>query len=297
IRYSHPLPLLRLMEGELPLEELERWLQCNNQPAELTVQVNTLKTDVDALARSLADSGAEVTAHPWMPDCLLVKGSGDLERLAAFQAGECYIQDSAAKLAALLSDVQPGDRVLDACAAPGGKSFAAAIQMENRGEILSCDIQEKKLTRIQSGANRLGLDIIRTQAADARQFRPEWQNSFDAVLADVPCSGLGIIRKKPDIRDKDVEELACLPKIQLDILCNAARYVRPGGVLLYSTCTVLSRENGAVVGAFLDKNADFALEPFSMPGEMGTCGGMITLWPQTHGCDGFFIAKLRRRNG
>ena len=183
------------------------------------------------------------------------------------------------------------------CAAPGGKSFAAAIQMAGEGSITSCDIHPKKVELIRSGAARLGISTLEAMVQDGKQCKVEWLNSFDAVLTDVPCSGLGIIRKKPDIRYKDPELLLGLPRIQSEILNNCAQYVRPQGTLLYATCTVLERENSAVVADFLDKQKDFTLEPFTLPGPIGTVeSGMLTLWPHIYGTDGFFFAKLRRRD-
>ena len=169
--------------------------------------------------------------------------------------------------------------------------------MENSGSNLYLDLHEKKLKRIQSGAKRLDIDIISTAAADAREFQPELEDTFDLVIADVPCSGLGIIRKKPDIRYKDLRETENLPELQRAILSNLARYVRPGGTLVYSTCTVLRRENQAVVANFLSEHPDYMLDPFALPGPCGQTAGEITLWPHIHGTDGFFIAKLRRANG
>ena len=293
LRYSHPKPLVALLEEQLEggVEEL---LALNNTPADTVIQVNTLKTTAQNLADALAQAGVEVEIHPWMEDCLRVRRSGDLERLESFQKGEFYVQDCAAKLAALVAAPQAGDKVLDACAAPGGKSFACAIAMGDRGEVLSRDLHENKLRRIQSSAKRLGLECIRTTSADARTYEQEYEQYFDVVIADVPCSGLGIIRKKPDIRYKVLAETENLPAIQLAILRNTAKYVKPGGTLIYSTCTVLHRENEAVVEAFLSENQDYRLEPFSVSGPVGDTKGMITLWPHVHGTDGFFIAKLRR---
>lgn len=195
----------------------------------------------------------------------------------------------------MAADPQPGDRVLDACAAPGGKSFAAAIAMADQGEIISCDIHPHKMKLITQGRDRLGLGCITPEVMDAKVFRPEWEGSFDLVIADVPCSGLGVIRKKPDIRYKDPAPLEGLSKIQLDILSNVARYVRPGGALLYSTCTLLWRENQGVVQQFLEKGKSFSLSPFQLPDPIGRVeDGMLTLWPHRHGTDGFFIAKLIR---
>ena len=184
--------------------------------------------------------------------------------------------------------------MLDVCAAPGGKAFAAAMEMGDEGEITACDIHRHKLALIEKGARRLGLRCIRAELADGRQTREEWREAFDLVLCDVPCSGLGIIRKKPDIRYKDPEPLKGLPRVQRSILDNCAQYVRPGGVLLYSTCTLLKRENDAVVDGFLGDHSDFAPESFVLP-HLGEQPGRITFWPHIHGTDGFFAAKLRRK--
>jgi len=204
------------------------------------------------------------------------------------------VQDAASQLAVLAADPQPGECVLDACAAPGGKSFAAAAQMQNRGELISCDLHAHKLKLIEAGAARLGVSILTARQQDGSVFVPEWENRFDRVLADVPCSGLGVIRKKPDIRYKDLAPLAGLPKVQARILNNLARYVKPGGVLLYSTCTILRRENEDIVQAFLSKHTDFALEPMALPAPLAENNGMQLLLPGQYDTDGFFIAKLRR---
>lgn len=295
VQYSHPIELVRLLAENLH-SDAEPLLAADNQPVPTTIQVNTVKTTPEALAEKLKTEGIEVLPHPWMPDCMLLKGSGDLEKLTSFQDGLFYVQDSAARLAVLAADPKSGERVLDACAAPGGKSFASAIAMRGTGTILSCDIQEKKLSRIKKGAERLGLNGISVSATDGRAFCPEWERYFDVVLADVPCSGLGIIRKKPDIRYKNLLQTEQLPAIQLAILNNVAKYVKPDGRLIYSTCTVLERENQDVVSAFLKCNPDFQLESFNSVGPVDGKCGYITLWPHIHGTDGFFFAKLRRTN-
>ncbi len=185
-------------------------------------------------------------------------------------------------------------RVLDVCAAPGGKSFSAAFAMEDQGEILACDLHENKLKRIREGAERLGLACIQTTAADGRGFRPEWEAAFDVVLVDAPCSGFGIIRKKPDVRYKKPDDLFALPVIQRAILDNAARYVRPGGTLVYSTCTILPEENEGVSDSFLAEHPDFCRTPFSLSGPVGETEGQVTLWPHRHGTDGFYICRMTR---
>ena len=160
---------------------------------------------------------------------------------------------------------------------------------------MSCDLHDKKLRLIRSGAQRLGLeDCLETLAADARVFRPEWEKAFDLVLADVPCSGLGVIRKRPEIRKKSAAELEGLPAIQAAILDNLSRYVKPGGVLLYSTCTILREENRGQIERFLSAHTEYAAEDFSC-GSLRSTGGCYEFWPQIDRTDGFFAAKLRRK--
>ena len=295
IRYSHPKWLVRRLLALLGREEAESFLAADNAVAPLTVQVNTLRTTVAALTARLADAGVTAAAHPWVPDCLELTGSGDLTELDAFREGLFFVQDPAAKLVSLIAAPQKGGRVIDVCAAPGGKSFGAAVAMGDEGEILACDLHENKLKRIEEGAARLGLKSIQTFAADGTVFRPEWAESADTVLVDAPCSGLGIIRKKPDVRYKSPDDLFTLTVAQAAILENAARYVRPGGVLLYSTCTILPEENGQVVDGFLAGHPDFSRETFALPAPVGEQPGELTLWPHRHGTDGFYICRLRRR--
>ena len=293
--YSHPRWLTEAFGARLPEEELESLLQWDNGEPPVTVQVNTVRTTPEETAARLTEEGVQVTPHPWLPGCLVLSATGDLAERSAYREGLLYAQDPAARLAVLALDPKPGDRVLDACAAPGGKSFAAALAMEDRGEIVSCDIHKHKKALIEAGARRLGLTAITAAAFDSKVFRPQWEDSFDAVLVDAPCSGLGVIRKKPEIRYKDPADLAGLPRVQLAILNNVSRYVRPGGALLYATCTLLEAENEAVARAFLDGHPDYRPESFSLPGPLGNVeGGQCTLWPQRLGSDGFFLAKFRR---
>ena len=186
-------------------------------------------------------------------------------------------------------------RVLDGCAAPGGKSFAAAMAMENRGSITSCDIHEHKISLLAKGAERLQIAILEPKLQDARIYVPQWNQAMDVVLADVPCSGLGVIRKKPDIRYKELNGLERLPEIQADILENVCRYVKPGGTLVYSTCTILKRENEHIITAFLQRHPEYTLDTFALPEALGgNACHWVTLLPSIHDTDGFFICKLRR---
>ncbi len=280
-RYSHPRPLVELLRRAVGPEKLEALLAADNAAPEMTVQANTLKVSEEELIDRLRAEGIGVERHRVAG--LNLKDAGSLEHLDAFQEGLFYVQDAAAKLAVDLAGAGPGMCVLDCCAAPGGKSFAGAIAMQNRGRITACDIHAHKLRRIRQGADRLGISILTEKLWDATQFCPEWAGQMDVVIADVPCSGLGVIRKKPDIRQKDLSQISQLPALQRSILDNQARYVKPDGVLLYSTCTVLPEENEGVIDAFLAGHAgSFHVE------------AMRTLLPCDDDTDGFFICKLRR---
>ena len=297
VLYSHPAWLVEELLSILGEEETARFLEANNAQPPITAQVNTTKTSADALTQRLEEAGVSVQPHSWLPDCLILSKTGNLEGLSAFQEGLFYIQDPASRLTVMAADPKPGMQVLDACAAPGGKTFASAVRMGGEGKIVSCDLHPHKKKLIQAGAQRLGFELVEAKTADGKQFRPEWENAFDCVLGDAPCSGLGVIRKKPDIRYKDAEPLAQLPEIQAEILENVSRYVKPGGVLLYSTCTILERENGQIVTGFLADHKEFSMEAFELPGPIGRVeDGQITLWPHRHGTDGFFMAKLRKES-
>ena len=293
-KYSHPQNLINLLTAYVGTERLEAMLQANNAPVAMVVQVNTLKTTCQKLQETLAGEGVQTQPHPWLQNCLILSGTGNVERLESFQTGLFYVQDAAAKLSVLCAGVKPGDNVLDCCAAPGGKSFAAAMQ--GAGEIISCDIHPHKIGLIKNGAQRLGVSNLQAQVWDAATFCSQWEQKMDVVLCDVPCSGYGIIRKKPDIRYKDPDTMQELPKLQLEILSNQAKYVKPDGVLLYSTCTLVRRENEGIVEKFLKVNPDFYLEKLNLPNDFPeNTVGMLTLVPGEYDTDGFFIARLRRR--
>ncbi len=295
LRWSHPLWLVRELTALYGIEKTEEMLSADNRPSTLTAQVNTLKTTADELREALERRGIGAADCPYLADALYLTGTGALEELEEFKRGLFYIQDAAARFAVLASGASPGETVLDVCAAPGGKSFAAAIQMKNRGNVRAFDIHEKKAGLVAKGAARLGLDIVTAAAGDASRFDPALQESADAVLCDVPCSGFGVIRKKPEIRYKDPRELQRLPQVQLDILKNACRYVKPGGRLVYSTCTVLRRENEDVIRAFLEETGGFEPVEFSLPAPFtGRREGTVIL-PGQGGTDGFFICVLRKK--
>ncbi len=296
-KYSHPWELIKLLRDYVGKDRIEMMLRANNEAPSTTVQVNTLKVTAEGLRQRLAGEGVTARNHGWMPDCLVLSGTGDLEKLVAFQEGLFYVQDPAAKLSVLCAQLpQEEIRLLDCCSAPGGKSFAAAIATGGQAHITSCDVHEHKVGLIGKGAERMGFDRISPKLQDATENVPEWNDSFDALICDVPCSGYGIIRKKPDIRFKNPAEMAELPELQLQILMNQARYVKKGGILIYSTCTLVRAENEGTVEAFLKDNDDFTLEPLPLP----DCfpkneSGMLALVPGEYDTDGFFIARLRRK--
>lgn len=291
-RWSHPLWLAEKLMAQEGYEETEAFFRCNNNPAPLTIQLNRLRVAPSDYERALARAEIPYRSFPELPGCLELSG-GNAALLPGYEEGLFYVQDRAARLAVEAAGLQPGMRVLDGCAAPGGKSMAAFLAMKGQGSVTACDIHEKKLRLIEQSAKRLGFHGITTLKRDARCFDPAWERGFDAVLADVPCSGLGVIRKRPEIRQKSAEELRDLPDIQMAILENLCRYVKPGGVLLYSTCTVLQEENRDQIRRFLAAHPDFTAEEFQI-GELRSEDGCYAFWPQRDETDGFFAAKLRR---
>ena len=212
---------------------------------------------------------------------------------ALLDEGLCFVQDEASQIAVAALEAEPGMRVIDLCAAPGSKSFGAALDMKNTGEVHSFDLHENKLSLIRRGAEALGITTLTAAAGDARRATPMSLGIFDRVICDVPCSGFGVLAKKPDIRYKDIDEAVGLVPVQAAILAAAAELVAPGGVMVYSTCTILPAENEAQIEAFLARDLSFELSPFSV-GEVASTG-MLTLAPDTHGTDGFFIARMQKK--
>lgn len=295
-RYSHPEELVRLLREQMTRQELEMVLKADNEAPKTILQLVPMNGTMEQVHREIVEAGGTVENHPWLENCCYVSGVGGLDRLKAFQNGLVYVQDAASRLAVRCAGIQPCMTVLDACAAPGGKTFAAVVDMKGQGKVISCDIHAHKLNLIEKSAQRLGVSCVTVGQQDASKFVPQWEKAMDVVLVDAPCSGLGIIRKKPDIRYKDLEQIQALPEIQKAILDNQARYVAPGGVLLYSTCTILHRENEEVVAWFLERHPEFMTEPLPLPEEIENDGsGMLTLLPGKYDTDGFFICKMRRK--
>jgi len=292
VEFSYPVELCELFCAEFGYERCRSLLGAMNSKPTATLRTNTLKTNRESLVSALSESGIGVEPTRYAPNGIMTDG-GALAKLPLFEKGHFFVQDEASQICCEALGARAGETVIDLCAAPGSKSFGAAINMENCGRVISCDLHKNKLSLIKSGAERLGIDIIETHAQDGRYPIDELLGSADRVICDVPCSGFGVIAKKPEIRYKDVGETEGLPEIQYAILKNAARYLKPGGVLVYSTCTILERENGANVQRFLEENGDFYAEDFTV-GER-KFNALTTLMPDTDKTDGFFIARLRRK--
>ncbi len=283
LAYSVPAQLAESFCRIFGVAGAERELQALSGVPATTVRVNTGRFSREAF---IARFGGEPTRHAPFGVRLC---DGDTLRQALAE-GACFVQDEASQICVAALDAA-GHRVLDLCAAPGSKSFGAALS--GATEVHSYDLHENKLSLIRRGAETLGLDNLTAAAGDARNASPESVGEFSRVICDVPCSGYGVLAKKPDIRYKAAEAALGLPPIQRDILRAAATCVAPGGVLLYSTCTLLPAENEEQVTAFLADHPDFSLAPFAVGGLASE--GMLTLTPAQHGTDGFFIAKLQKR--
>ena len=294
VKYSHPVWLTARFLEDLG-EEAEAALAADNAAPPVTARINTLRASREEVLRVLAEDGAEAESHAFLTDALILRHSGSIEALRAFRDGLIAIQDAASQLDVLALDPRPGERVLDVCAAPGGKSFAMAARMEGQGRILACDLYPQRLELIRKDARRLGIDMIDTLCRDSADPATAPEGLFDRILVDAPCSGTGVIRKKPEIRYKDEASLRELPPLQSAILNTAARSLKTGGSMVYSTCSILREENEDVVRRFLTDHEEFEAVPFSLPGGITADGGMVTLRPHRNGTDGFFISKLTKR--
>ena len=287
VRYSVCIPLCEKLIGAYGEERAESILSGFERIPDTTLSVNTLKISREALAARI--DGAVVTDIS--PRGLRVKGA--VRELYGYSEGLFFVQDEASQICVEALGAMEGETLLDICACPGSKSFGAAISMNNKGQIRSFDLHSKKLSLIVSGAERLGINIISVAERDGRSFLPELEGAADRVLCDVPCSGFGVLSKKPELRYKDPKVSETLPDIQLAILENASKYVKKGGTLVYSTCTIFPEENEANIKRFLALHKEFSPVPFTV-GELSAPEGYITLLPDTHPTDGFFIAKLQR---
>lgn len=299
IETSHPIWLVQRFVDNYGLEVATGMLHENNVPPMQTVRVNTTKVTVEQAIAELEAEGLTAKQSEVIPECLHLT-NGQPARTHAFKEGHITIQDESSMIPANVLNPSPGMRVLDMCAAPGGKTTHLAEIMKNEGSILATDLHPHKLDLIDHNTERLGLDIIETAPIDGRKA-PEFlqAESYDAVLVDAPCSGLGVMRRKPDIKyTKREEDLENLQTIQLALLDAATKVLKIEGKLVYSTCTVDKQENEGTVKAFLATHPEMeAIQLESLPTKLAEkqANGMLQVFPQDFGSDGFFVAAFRKK--
>ena len=266
--------------------------------APVFLRVNTQKISVEKFLQLLEEHDVKADYITGIPGAVRLENAGSVAALPGFEEGLFHVQDLSSQICCLLAKPKPGSRVIDVCSAPGGKAFTLAEWMEDRGALLAFDKYKGKVGLIRSGAQRLGLSCIQASVRDALEGKEPLEPA-DTVLCDAPCSGLGILRRKPEIRYKDQASLDSLPDLQYRILYQSSQLCRPGGKLFYSTCTLNPAENGEVAGRFLQENKEFEPLPLELPD--GLLRGIpepehqCTLFPHLHQTDGFFLSAFRRR--
>lgn len=303
IKYSHPKWMVKRWVEEYGYEFTENICKTNNLKPKLNIRANRLKTSREKLIRTLSNYGFITSETKYAKDGIIVHNPTRITEIEEFKLGHFIIQDESSMLVAQIANPKENSLVLDLCSAPGGKSTYMAELMGNKGRIISRDIYEHKLNLVKENSIRLGIDIIETEIFDALKFDESLVGKVDYCILDAPCSGLGIIRRRPDIkwnrREEDIKELR---KIQKNILDNAKQYVKPGGIIIYSTCTIGKEENLDIINGFLNGNSEFSLSGFdnlldsTEKIETGN-NGYIQLFPHIHGTDGFFIARIQKKDG
>lgn len=293
IEYSCPKWIARKWTDEYGEENAIKALKASIGAPPIYARVNTAKISDCELVKLLKKEGIRASVNPRLSGCVRLEKFGDIEKCRAFRQGLFHIQDVSSQLCCLTLKPIVNETVLDICAAPGGKSFTMAELMGNNGKVIAMDLYDARIGLIAQGAARLGLRIVETRQNNAAKFNEELPQA-DKVLCDVPCSGLGVIRRKPEIKYKDEEEFKELPRLQKAILDVSARYVKTGGTLVYSTCTLSRAENDEVAKEFADTHPEFSpiVQPLSYAGAENS--PMRTFFPEEDGGDGFFTASFRR---
>lgn len=294
VKYSFPQATVKHFDALYGREATEKMLDFYNNEKYTDLTVNTTKISVCEYEKMLCDNGYEVEKNDLAPISLRIRASVNPERLPGFDQGYFFVQDRASAVCSTLLGAEEGDVVIDVCAAPGGKSFATAILCNDKCEIHAFDLHESKLSLISSGAQRLGLDSITALGRNAIDPDRKLVGTADKVICDAPCSGLGVLGKKADLRYKDITLTDALPTVQAEILAASARYLKEDGQLVYSTCTLNPKENEDVVRTFLNENPQYEAVAFTIGG-VRYDDGMLTLLPHVHNTDGFFMAKIRRK--
>lgn len=295
LKYYHPRWLVKRWLGPWGREGTERLLAFDNTAAPVCLRVNTLVTTREQLLQDLTEAGCEVYASRWSADGIVAAKLTSLNMLLAALPKCFYIQDESSMLVAPILAPQPGMQVLDLCSAPGGKTTHLAQLMQDKGELIACDIHEHKLELIAENAKRLAISCIKPLLNDATVLRSDWLGKFDRVLVDAPCSGLGVLRRRAEARwRKQRKDLKAFPPLQLAILEQAAQYVKAGGSLVYSTCTIEQSENHYLIEEFLTKHPEWQRVSLTHP-LTGASVDELQLLPQNDGVDGFYICKLERK--
>ena len=298
IKYSHPKWMVERWVKEHGVEFTKELCKANNETPSLNIRVNTLKIDKEALVSNLMNQGIQLREGLYAQDCIIFDEANNITKLQEFKDGLFTIQDESSMLVAQIMDPSKGATVLDVCSAPGGKSTHMAQYMDNKGMIISRDIFDHKIRLIEDNANRLGIDIIKVENHDALIRDEDLVGKIDCLLLDAPCTGLGLIRRKPEIKWNRLEEdIILLSKLQYDIIDNIKDYVKPGGTLVYSTCTIEKDENINLINRFIQENPNFKLvnieDRLKYKKNLNTLKeGYVQLFPHLHNTDGFFIAKM-----
>lgn len=300
LRHSHPQWLVERWLENYGSLETEALLQANNKQAPLTARVNTLRTNRDDLLTSLAGEGFLATPSQVAPEGVIFKTGGRLTSLATYRQGLFQVQGESAMLAAMMLAPVPGENVLDCCSAPGGKTTHLAQLMKNRGRILALDLYPHRVALVDANCSRLGVNMVRTDCLDAREISPAKLGFFDKIMLDVPCSGFGVLRRKPDLKWRRREEdIAKLAQLQKELVAAAVSVLKPGGSLLYCTCTNEPEETEEVVAQALSCHQELRLEDFScrLPVQLqaAVANYGIHLLPHRHQLDGFFISLLKKK--
>lgn len=293
VKYSVPLPLVKHFDNLVGRERCENILKSLGGEKYTDILINSLKINPDEYKSGLLKRGIEFSENGVTPLSIRLSGSVSPERLFGFSEAYFLVQDRSSTLSAAVLDLRCGERMVDTCSAPGGKSIASAILSGDKAEIHALDIHENKLSLIEKSLARLGISSVVCGVNDAECPIEEYLGKMDKVLCDVPCSGLGVLSKKPDLRYKDVSALDTLPPLQYSILSASAKYLRVGGTLVYSTCTLNPRENEEIVERFVSEHPDYSLCDFEV-GEYKSCKGTFTIYPDLHNSDGFFVSKIKR---
>lgn len=296
IEYSHPEWMVEMFIKQFGVDFTKELLKANNSIPDLSIRINSLKTNKEEIKNMLREQGIEVVDGK-LEEALILRNFSHIEKSKEFNEGLFIIQDESSMIPAKVLDAKPGMQVLDMCSAPGGKTTQIATSMNNEGHIIAFDIHEHKIDLINNNCRRLGISIVDAKLKDAQILMEEYIDFADRVLVDAPCSGIGLLRKKPEIKyNIKKEDIKSLSEIQKNILYNASKYVKKDGYIVYSTCTLTLEENENVINEFLHKNNNFELVDCNeyLPNELRGKTPYIRVYPNIHNMDGFFIAKLKR---